>query len=106
MTSEADWPELEDQLDRMRERKKRNRRVVSAIAAIIISGVIMAAGVVVIGGAEKVKYGMDTAYSYWSTPQFEIGVFIALIGTVMMTVSANLLITSWRIPEVRKRKGV
>ena len=97
MTTRTDWPELKEQLDRVRMREERNRRVALAVIAICISGAIMATGTTVIGGAEKIHYGSDTAYSYWSTPQFEIGVFITLIGTVMMMLSANFLSKSWRI---------
>jgi hypothetical protein len=97
MTSDTDWPELKEQLKMLRAREERNRRVALTIVAIIISGIIMAVGVVVIGGAEEVHRTGDTAYSYWSTPRLEIGIFITLIGTVMMALSANFLTKSWRI---------
>ena len=99
MTSDSDWPELKEQLNRIAAGRDRNRRVIMAITAIIISGIIMVIGIVLIGGSEQVHYGSDTAYSYWSTPQFEIGILITLIGTVMMTLSANFLTKSWRISK-------
>jgi predicted PurR-regulated permease PerM len=105
MTSDTEWPELKEQLERWGAREERNRRVALAIVAIITAGIIMAVGVVVIGGAEEVHRTSDTAYSYWNTPQLEIGIFITLIGTVMMALSANFLTKSWRISQVRKGKG-
>ncbi len=103
LTSDVDWPELKEQLDMLAAREERTRRVIMAIIAIIISSAIMAVGIVLIGGSEEVHYGSDTAYSYWSTPQFEIGIFITLIGTVVMTLSANFLTKSWRISKAGKR---
>lgn len=100
MQSDGNRKELNRKLDAEIAAGERNRRIALAIVAIIISGVIMAVGVVVLGGAEKVHQGADTAYSYWDSPEFEIGVFTTLIGAVMMALSANFLTTSWRTSEV------
>ena len=97
MTDGTGWPELNEQLERIVAREERIRRVLLAVAAVFVSAVVMVIGIVVTGGAEAVHYGSDYAYSYWSTPQFEIGIFMTLIGTVLMVLSANFLGKSWRL---------
>ena len=97
MTDGTGWPELNEQLERIVARDERNRRVVLALTAVVVSAVIMVIGIAITGGAETVHYGSDYAYSYWSTPQFEIGVFMTLIGTVLLALSANFLTKSWRL---------
>lgn len=97
MMSGDEQPELRKKLDMEIVRGERNRRVVLAVIAVIVGGIIMAAGIVVIGGAEEVYHGADTAYSYWNSPRLEIGIFVTLIGTVVMALSANCLTKSWRV---------
>lgn len=96
MTSHTELPEIPEQLKRLMANEIRNRRIALAIVAVVISGITMVVGLVVMGGAEEIIYTQGGGYSYWSTPRLEAGIFITLIGTVIMALSANFLTASWK----------
>jgi len=97
MASGQDWPELSEQLSRLKDKEKRMKRLARAIVMILVSGLILIAGIVVIGGSQTVEATSSGAEYYWDSFQLEVGIFLAVVGAILVALSSNHLIASWKI---------
>jgi len=101
MASDTELPEVTEQLNRLRARKDRNRRIARALVAVVISVIIAVVGIYVIG-QQMVEFGEgiqteDSDLRYvWEPFQLECGIFVALVGTVLMAISFNSLVIGWK----------
>jgi nitric oxide reductase large subunit len=77
--------------------EERERNLPGALAAgfvVFIGMIVMAAGINSMVGSQVIRdyYGMG--YSFWDTNRLEIGIFVTLIGTIMVALSAYFMIVS------------
>jgi hypothetical protein len=97
MAAGKDWPELSEQLQRLKDKEKRFWRLARAIVMILVSGLILVAGIIVIGDSQTYAYTSSGVEYHWDSFQLEAGIFLTLIGTILVALSSNHLIASWRI---------
>jgi hypothetical protein len=96
MASGQDWPELSEQLVRLKDKKKRMKRLARAIVMILVSGLILVAGIIVIGDSQTYEE-TSSGPRYWDSFQLEVGIFLTLVGAILVALSSNHLIASWKI---------
>lgn len=97
MASGKDWPELSEQLERLRDKEKRIKRLVRTIVMILVFGLILVAGIVIIVDSQTRAATFSGPEYYWDAFQLEVGIFITLVGAISVALSSNYLITTWRI---------
>ena len=81
----------------MKDKEKRMKRLARAIVMILVSGLILIAGIVVIGGSQTYKETSSGTEYYWDSFQLEVGIFLAVVGAILVALSSNHLIASWKI---------
>ena len=97
MASGQDWPELSEQFKRLKDKDKRMKRLARAIVMTLVAGLVLVAGIIVIGDSQTYEETSSGPEYYWDSFQLEVGIFLALIGTILVALSSNHLIVSWRI---------
>lgn len=91
MASDKDWPELREQLARSVEKDKHRARVLRAAFLTVVSGAVMVLGIKVIGTAQVFDFDGD---QYWDSFRLELGIFVALIGAILVALSLSPLVSA------------
>ena len=100
MVSDTELPEVTEQLNRLMAMEDRRRRIAWAIVAAVISVITTVIGIYVIG-QQVAALGMGIqgdldVLNVWHPFQLECGIFVTLVGTILMAISFNFLIASWK----------
>ena len=94
MGSDKDLPEVTEQLERLAEHRNLLKRKAVLLVLLVVSGIVVAVGILLVGDSLK-----DMVYDWpippWNPLQIEFGLFVTVVGTVMLALFANRLMAAF-----------